>query len=140
MTQPTAEHVIRILLRNVTVQPSGCWEWTGPRDIHGYGKTSTSGRTVGAHRWLWTTLRGPLATDQHLDHLCRNRACVLPDHLEPVSCGENLRRGHLDRGTHICPEHGLKARRASGRLVCRPCLARAARIRRATDHPEIRCA
>lgn len=131
MTDPTAEHVIRTLLRNVRPAPTGCWEWTGPRDSDGYGKTSADGHTVSAHRWLWTLLRGELQPKQHLDHLCRVRHCVNPDHLEPVTCAENLRRGHLARRTHICPEHGPKARRRSGRLVCRACDARAARIRRA---------
>ena len=130
MIQPTTEHLIRTLLRNVRPTPSGCWVWTGPLDSDGYGKASADGRSVIAHRWLWTLLRGALPPEQHLDHLCRNRACVSPDHLEPVSCGENLRRGHLARRTHICPEHGLKTRRRSGRLVCRPCDAAAARTRR----------
>ncbi|WP_431999289.1 HNH endonuclease [Streptomyces sioyaensis] len=131
MITPTTEHVIRTLLRNVRPAPSGCWMWTGPLDSDGYGKTSTDNRTVSAHRWLWTLLRGELRPEQHLDHLCRVRHCVNPDHLEPVSCRENLRRGHLARQTHICPEHGPKARRRSGRLVCRACDARAARVRRA---------
>ncbi|UQA97673.1 HNH endonuclease [Streptomyces halobius] len=49
---------------------------------------------------MWTQLPGELPPEQHLDHLCRNRACVTPDHLEPVSCAENPRRGHRARDVH----------------------------------------
>lgn len=69
----------------------GCWEWTGARNNTGYSVFRADGRNVTAHRFVYEWLVGPAPED--LDHLCRNRACVRPDHLEPVSRRENLLRG-----------------------------------------------
>lgn len=128
----SAEKVLRVVLRHVAIQPSGCWTWNGPRDIHGYGKVSHQGKTVGAHRWLWTQLRDPLSGEIELDHLCRNRACVNPEHLDPVTGSENVRRGHVARGSYECVRHGPKTRRRSGQLICRPCHAEKRREKRAS--------
>lgn len=66
-----------------------CWEWTGTLDKDGYGMHS---RGL-AHRVAWMLLRGEIPEGLELDHLCRNRSCVNPDHLEPVTHQENLNRG-----------------------------------------------
>jgi hypothetical protein len=72
-----------------------CWVWIGGRYPLGYGcfylAGSRDGR--GAHRVLWEHLVGPIPSGLELDHLCRNPPCVNPDHLEPVTHKENLRRG-----------------------------------------------
>jgi hypothetical protein len=72
-----------------------CWEWTGTVKPNGYANFQVPGRRspANAHRWLWEQLVGPIAKGLDLDHLCRNRKCVNPDHLEPVTRRENLRRG-----------------------------------------------
>lgn len=79
------------------VADSGCWEWTGPMDRYGYGtvKAPLGGRrrSTGAHRASWVAHRGPILGDLHIDHLCRNRKCINPFHLEPVTAEENARRG-----------------------------------------------
>lgn len=70
-----------------------CWEWTGKPDPNGYGRINISGRPVLAHRATWQILVGTIPDGDTLDHLCRNRICVNPDHLEPTSLAENKRRG-----------------------------------------------
>jgi hypothetical protein len=81
------------LLRHVDAS-GDCWEWTGYRSNLGYGVSSGKGiKSRQAHRALWLELVGPIVGNLDLDHLCRNRGCVNPDHLEPVTRRENMRRG-----------------------------------------------
>jgi HNH endonuclease len=85
----------------VAVTPD-CWLWLAATQ-RGYGVfTSSSGKQVKAHRWSYEHLVGPV--EFSLDHLCRVRNCVNPDHLEDVPMGENNRRsiGFRERRTH-CP-------------------------------------
>ena len=74
--------------------PSDCWEWIAGRTTAGYG-TFAPGREkrTYAHRFSYELLVGPIPEGLHIDHLCRNRGCVNPDHLEPVTNRENGRRG-----------------------------------------------
>lgn len=67
-----------------------CWLWTGPLNHSGYGTASGQG----AHRVVFQRLVGTVASGLELDHLCRVRNCVRPDHLEPVTRSENVRRAH----------------------------------------------
>lgn len=81
---------------------NGCWVWNGAKSPLGYGRVSRDGRWQEAHRVVYEDLRGPIPKGLSLDHLCRNPSCVNPDHLEPVTHRENLRRGKqakLSRGT-----------------------------------------
>jgi hypothetical protein len=61
---------------------TGCWNWTGFTD-KGYGRATADGRTQPAHRVVWERLIGPIPPGCDLHHLCSNRLCVNPDHLEP---------------------------------------------------------
>jgi len=72
-----------------------CWEWTGVVTDNGYGRVWYKGNMRGAHRAVWELLVGPIPKDLTIDHLCRNRSCVNPDHLEPVTILENRQRSPL---------------------------------------------
>lgn len=73
--------------------PDDCWQWEGPRTTNGYGKWNKNGRIRMAHRVIYELLVGPVPEGLELDHLCRNKLCVNPRHLEPVTRTENARRG-----------------------------------------------
>lgn len=71
----------------------GCWLWTAATS-RGYGRfTDENGRQIAAHRWGYTRLVGPIPEGLVLDHLCRVRNCVRPEHLEVVTERENILRG-----------------------------------------------
>ncbi len=70
-----------------------CWLWSKSLDRYGYGEIKISGRRHLAHRFTYELLVGPIPRGMVLDHLCRIRRCVNPDHLEPVTNRENLLRG-----------------------------------------------
>lgn len=71
-----------------------CWRWTGALNSEGYGRLRADGKqSKAAHRKVYELLVGPIPEGLTLDHLCRNRYCVNPDHLDPVTLKENLARG-----------------------------------------------
>jgi hypothetical protein len=80
------------------VSSNGCWIWRGAIYSNGYGKTSVKIHgTRLAHRVFYIKYVGPIPDGLDLDHSCRNRRCVNPTHLEPVSRSINLNRGHKAR-------------------------------------------
>lgn len=72
----------------------GCWLWLLRPDTYGYGSKAHRRQDYRAHRFVYETLVEPIPTDLTIDHLCLNKMCVNPDHLEPVTNAENIRRSH----------------------------------------------
>ncbi len=119
------------LMRNRHVTAIGCWEWTSRRDRGGYGKVVVSkgprserrSRTLRVHRVAYELYVGPIPDGLVIDHLCRNRACFNPDHLEPVTNHENLLRGAAAR-THCLRDHPfdqINTYWLNGQRRCRRC-------------------
>ena len=118
------------------VDASGdCWEWTAGRNW-GYGKFMDADySTVRAHRWAWESLVGPIPDGLTLDHLCRNKLCVNPDHLEPVTMRANTLRGFGPSSRNAEKTHCLRGHpfdetntyTVAGRRSCRECRRRQSR-------------
>ena len=71
---------------------SFCWTWTGARNSKGYGSVGVNGKSQLAHRVAYELLVGEIPAGLQIDHLCRNKACCNPAHLEPVTAKVNTRR------------------------------------------------
>lgn len=112
-----------------------CWEWAGTRN-RGYGRLSHgTGAALQAHRVAYELYVGEIPAGLHIDHLCRNRSCVNPAHLEPVTNTENVMRGvgfgpsnaartHCKNGHELVGDN-LKIRyRTNGRpyRLCQTCI------------------
>jgi hypothetical protein len=106
-----------------------CWIWTGQRDSNGYGKIGSggrNGRNIPTHRALYELSIGTIPDGMELDHLCRNKICCRPDHLEPVTHAENMKRGgpanktHCKNGHPFTPENTYRWR-VTNRRRCRIC-------------------
>jgi len=79
---------------------TGCWIWARNKSLDGYGLIRRSGKQQTAHRLFYERAFGQVPAGYELDHLCQNRSCVNPDHMEPVTHAENCRRSStvkLDR-------------------------------------------
>jgi hypothetical protein len=121
---------------------NGCVLWTGTRDALGYGRFFHLGRLVKPYRFAWERDHGPIPSGLEIDHLCRVPACVNPEHLEPVTHQENVRRGRLaqtnsERAARIthCPRgHAYDEfntyRSKTGARRCRTCSRAFDRVRR----------
>ena len=115
----------------VTIQANGCWTWNGRLSGGGYGQFKTGGKYRAAHRYAYETTVLTIKGGLTLDHICRNRSCVNPLHLEPVTQRENILRGisfaaSNAKKTHCPKGHDLSGgnlRFHNGKRHCRKCHA-----------------
>lgn len=137
---PLTPAIIDRFWAKVDVRPDACWEWQGATSgTDGYGRFWIASRLgVLPYRFAYELLVGPIPDGLQPDHVCRNRACVRPDHLEVVTSRENTLRGfgvtavnaqktHCAHG-HPFEGHNLIIRSCpdGSRRVCRTCANRAA--------------
>jgi hypothetical protein len=113
----------------------GCWLWTGPLHSLGYARFRMDRETrVYAHRYAYELENGPIPDGLTIDHICRVRHCVNPDHLEAVTQRENLRRSPIQvssvnsRKTHCLRGHPFSGRDNRGWRVCNTCVSLRRRV------------
>lgn len=103
---------------------SDCWFWQGAVQSKGYGSVGHQGRVWSTHRLAYELLIGPIPDGLQIDHLCRNRRCCNPAHLEPVTARMNLlravRKESCVRGHEYTPENTIPKKGGSQRN-CRTC-------------------
>ena len=117
-------------LEKVRKSDNGCHEWIGAKSDKGYGHLFVKGHLVKAHRFIYQVVHGSIESTLTIDHLCRNRLCVNPKHLEAVTMQVNVLRGNgagarYARRTHCSHGHELIGdniiSRKDGGRRCRIC-------------------
>lgn len=127
---------------------SGCWEWTGKVRKDGYAKIKVDGRTTYAHRFAYQHFLGVFADDLVVDHRCRNRKCVNPEHLQVVTTAQSnlvsfgpgtqqAVKTHCPQGHPYDAENTYLERQSRGvgmARMCKTCIRLRDQVRKAENH------
>lgn len=112
---PARNDHIHAFRQRYKISASGCWEWQGTKDRDGYGRLYTyENSKYLAHRWIYERLFGAIPHGMHIDHLCRNRCCVNPEHLEVVTPRENALRGETHSARNLAKTHCASGHELAG--------------------------
>lgn len=113
---------------------AGCWTWTGGKNQFGYGVVHVAGKHTLVHRLAYEANGALISPQLTIDHLCCNKACCNPFHLELVTLAENIRRANWLTETCRSGRHPVSAMRVrpSGERICAPCEAEGIRARNAS--------
>lgn len=117
-------------MAKVSKQDNGCWIWTASKFQNGYGRFIVDHSCIGAHRFSYEHFKSAIPSGLQIDHLCKTKSCVNPDHLEVVTLQENIRRfnvarTHCKRGHEFTPENTYFKK--GNKRVCRTCQREAGR-------------
>src|SRR3990172_4635332 len=113
-----ANTIETIMSRIESITESGCMIWMGATQDKGYGTVKWNGKTARVHRLIYTLLKGTIPLGMTLDHLCRVRCCVNPDHLEVVTGKENTLRGIGLSAIHARKTHCIHGHNFTEKAVC----------------------
>lgn len=115
----------RALVASMGFEDGKCWEWLGHRS-EGYTRVYFENRQIGAHIASYVTFKGSIPNGLQIDHLCRNRACINPNHLEAVTQRVNILRGECNAARNFRKEACIRGHKMifsvkSGRRWCQTC-------------------
>jgi hypothetical protein len=135
-TQQRGGPVLERIMARTSINADGCWTLAG-RSYNGYRHVKIDGKSAIAHRAVYTLIVGPIPDGLQLDHLCRNRACVNPAHLEPVTARQNTLRSAAPSAVNAAKTECIKGhpfddantilRRGGQARACRECCLAAKR-------------
>ncbi len=142
MADKTKSHLVHFMTKVEVDEASGCWLWQRGLTWNGYPQFALGQRNVRGHRWAYERFMGPILAGLVVDHTCRVRHCVNPEHLRLVTAAqnnfapgsrsltaENVRKTHCKRGHLYSPENTYINPHDQGR-DCRTCHRESERRRR----------